>query len=175
VFTRASHLAFHPLAIACGLSLLATPAAAQRGETASTDSTWVVTRVSPAKARQSLRTRSNQATVLLLDTTLVVQVTDRALAQMKASVRDSASEGLGARVIAQVIGSTLGAIFDHGIAYDLRGLREARAEGSRLVLEDRAGKRVFDRMELNGRDLMDDFSPAEASRFAAAVNRALRR
>jgi hypothetical protein len=43
------------------------------------------------------------------------------------------------------------------------------------VLEDRAGKRVFDRVELNGRDVMDDFSPDEASRFAAAVNRALSR
>jgi hypothetical protein len=43
-----------------------------------------------------------------------------------------------------------------------------------LVLEDRAGKRVFDQVEFNGRQVMDDFSPAEAERFAAAVNRALR-
>jgi hypothetical protein len=29
-------------------------------------------------------------------------------------------------------------------------------------------------VELNGRDVMNDFSPPEAARFAAAVNRALR-
>jgi hypothetical protein len=65
-------------------------------------------------------------------------------------------------------------MFDHGIAYRLSALGSARADGSRLVLEDRAGKRVFDQVELNGRNVMDDFSPAEAERFAAAVNRAIR-
>jgi hypothetical protein len=65
-------------------------------------------------------------------------------------------------------------MLDHAIAYRLSALRSARVEGSRLVLEDLGGHRVFDQVELNGRQVMDDFSPAEAERFAAAVNRALR-
>ncbi len=169
----APRLAARALAFASGLLLLAAPAAAQRTTTPS-DTSWIVQRVPLARAATSLRTRDAQAAVLLMDTTLVLQFTDQGLARMNASVRDSAPQDVGHRLLARMLGSALVEMFDHGIAYDLRALRGARVEGNRLVLEDRAGKRVFDRVELNGRDVMNDFSPAEAARFAAAVNRALR-
>jgi hypothetical protein len=64
-------------------------------------------------------------------------------------------------------------ILDHGVAYRVSALRRARAEGSRLVLEDREGKPVFAGVEINGRHPMDDFPPEDARRFADAVNRAI--
>jgi hypothetical protein len=170
-----SRLAARALAVASGLLLLAAPATAQRPGTPPSDTSWIVPRVPLAQASKSLRTRDAQAAVLLMDTTLVLQFTDEGLSRMTASVRDSAPQDVGHRLLAGMVGSALGEMFDHGIAYNLRALRGARVEGNRLVLEDLAGKRVLDRVELNGRDVMDDFSPAEASRFAAAVNRALRR
>lgn len=175
---HASRVATRALVFAGGLLLLAAPAAAQRAVpppgTPPSDTSWIVPRVPLAQAATSLRTRDAQAAVLLVDTTLVLQFTDEGLSRMHATVRDSAPQDFAHRLFARVIGSALGEMFDHGIAYDLRALRGARVEGHRLVLEDRAGKRVFDRVGLNGRDVMDDFSPAEAARFAAAVNRALR-
>lgn len=170
--THASRLA--ALAFASGLLLLAATADAQHAGTPSSDTTWIVSRVPLAHARNSLRTRDAQAVVLLMDTTLVLQFTDQGLSRMDAGVRDSAPQDFGHRLVARMVGSALTELFDHGIAYNLRALRGARVEGNRLVLEDLAGKRVFDRVELNGRDVMDDFSPAEAARFAAAINQALR-
>ena len=172
---HASRLAFRALAFASGLLLLAAPAAAQRSGTSPSDTSWIVQRVPLAQAATSLRTRDSQAAVLLMDTTLVLQLTDQGLSRMTTSIRDSAPQDFGHRLLARVVGSALGEMFDHGIAYNLRALRGARVEGNRLVLEDHAGKRVFDRVDINGRDVMEDFSPAEASRFAAAVNRAIRR
>lgn len=163
------------LAVISSLLLLAGPAAAQRSSTPRSDTSWIVQRVPLTQARTSLRTREDQAAVLLMDTTLVLQFTDQGLSRMTAKVRDSVPQDLGNRLLARLVGSALSELFDHGIAYNLRALRGARVEGNRLVLEDLAGKRVFDRVEFNGRDVMDDFSPAEATRFAAAVNRALRR
>jgi hypothetical protein len=171
---RASRLAARALAVASALLLLAAPAAAQRTVAPPSDTSWIVPRVPLARAATSLRTRDADAAVLLMDTTLVLQFTDQGLSELNASIRDSAPEGVGHRLFARMLGSALGEMLDHGIAYDLRALRGARVEGSRLVLEDLDGNRVFDRVELNGRDVMDDFSPAEAARFAAAVNRALR-
>ncbi|MDB4874034.1 MAG: hypothetical protein JWM41_480 [Gemmatimonadetes bacterium] len=170
-----ARLAACALAFASGLLLLAVPAAAQHTGTPASDTSWIVPRAPLAQARNSLRTRDAQAAVLLMDTTLVLQFTDTALSRMNASVRDSAPQDFAHRLAARMVGSALSEMFDHGIAYNLRALRGARVEGNRLVLEDLAGKRVFDRVELNGRDVMNDFSPAEASRFAAAVNQALRR
>jgi hypothetical protein len=176
--SHVSRLAARALVAASGLLLLATPTLATAQSTVSVtvakDTSWIVQRVPLARAAASLRTRDAQAAMLLMDTTLVLQFTDEGLSKMNAGIRDSAPQDLGHRLIARMVGSALGEMFDHGIAYNLRSLRSARVEGNRLVLEDLAGKRVFDRVELNGRDVMDDFSPAEAARFAAAVNRALR-
>ena len=172
--SHASRLAAAALVFASGLPLFAAPAAAQRAATSTSDTSWIVPRVSLARARDSLRTRDGQVEVALMDTTLVLRFTDQGLSKMNASVRDSAPQDFGERLVARMVGAALGEMFDHGIAYDLRALRAARVEGNRLVLEDRAGKHVFDRVEINGRDVMDDFSHADALRFAAAVNRALR-
>ena len=172
---HASRLAARALVVSSGLLLLAAPATAQVTVTSGSDSSWIVQRVPLARAATSLRTRDAQAAVLLMDTTLVLQFTDEGLSRMNASIRDSAPPDLGHRILARMVGSALGEMFDHGIAYNLRSLRSARVEGNRLVLEDLAGKRVFDHVDINGRDVMDDFSPAEASRFAAAVNKAIRR
>jgi hypothetical protein len=172
--SHTARLAARALAFASGLLLLAAPAAAQRTVPPPCDTSCIVPRVPLTQAVTSLRTRDAQAAVLLTDTTLVLQFTDQGLSRMNASIRDSAPQDVGHRLLARMVGSALGELFDHGIAYNLRALRGARVEGNRLVLEDLAGKRVFDRVELNGRDVMNDFSPAEAARFAAAVNRALR-
>jgi hypothetical protein len=175
VSSHFSRLAVRALTFASGLVLFAVPVAAQRRGTTASDTSWIVPRVPLTRARNSLRTRDAQAAVLLMDTTLVLQFTDQGLSRMNAGIRDSVPQDFGARLIARVVGSALSEMFEHGIAYNLRSLRAARVDGNRLVLEDLAGKRVFDRVELNGRNVMDDFTPAEASRFAAAVNQALRR
>jgi hypothetical protein len=173
---HASRRAARALAIASGLLLLlATPATAQRTDARGSDTSWIVPRVPLDRAVTTLLTRDSQAAVLLMDTTLVLQFTDRGLSRMDKGIRDSMPQDFGHRLVARMVGSALVEMFDHGIAYNLRDLRGAHVEGNRLVLEDLAGKRVFDRVELNGQDVMDDFSPADASRFAAAVNRALRR
>jgi hypothetical protein len=170
-----SRLAARALVVACGLLLLAAPVRAQVTAKQTSDTSWIVQRVPLVRAAASLRTRDAQAAMLLMDTTLVLQFTDEGLARMNAGIRDSAPQDLGHRILARMVGSALGELFDHGIAYNLRSLRGAHVEGNRLVLEDLAGKRVFDHVDINGRDVMDDFSPAEATRFAAAVNKAIRR
>ena len=170
-----SRVATRALAVASSLLLLAVPSAAQHTVMPPSDTSWIVSRVPLSRAATSLRTRDAQAAVLLMDTTLVLQFTDQGLSRMNAAIRDSAPQDFAQRLLVRMVGAGLGEMFDHGIAYNLRALRGARVEGNRLVVEDLAGKRVFDRVELNGRDVMDDFSPAEASRFADAVNRAIRR
>lgn len=171
---RISRLA-RALVVMSSVALLATSADAQGTAKVPSDTSWIVQRVPLSRAASSLRTRDAQAAVLLMDTTLVLQFTDEGLQRMKAGIRDSTPQELGARIFARMMGAALGELFDHGIAYDLRALRSARVEGNRLVLENLAGKRIFDNVEVNGRDVMDDFSPAEAARFAAAVNKAIRR
>jgi hypothetical protein len=73
-----------------------------------------------------------------------------------------------------MLGAAVAELLDHGVAYRLSALRSARAEGSRLVLEDREGHHVFEDVEVNGRHPMDEFDPRELDRFAATLDRAIR-
>jgi hypothetical protein len=163
--------------VAAALVLAARPAAGQsqitlRGEAADSVS-WVVRRQPLDQADAALRTRDRHVALLLTDTAVVLQFTERGLDHVRDQLDEEAS-GVGARLLARVLGAGISGLLDHGIAYRLSALRAARAEGGRLVLEDHGGGRVFAGTEVNGRHVMDDFSPAEAERFAAVLNRAIR-
>jgi hypothetical protein len=169
------------LALAVGGCLLLVaprPAAAQHSVRINADApdsvAWIVPRQPLGIAESTLRTRDRHAAVLLNDTTIVLQLTDRGLANVSDRIDDDAKSA-GARILARMLGAGLVELLDHGIAYRLSALRGAREEDGRLVLEDHQGKRVFDQVEVNGRLVMDDFSPGEARRFAEAVNSAIRR
>jgi hypothetical protein len=141
----------------------------------SDSASWIVPRQPHDVALQELRTRDRNYVLLLTDTALVLQLTRQGMEKVDRSLRDMPRENMGLRLIARMVGAGVGELLDHGIAYRLSALRAARAEGSRLVFEDLDGRRVFDRVEVNGRDVMDDFSPPSAEWFAREINRAIRR
>jgi hypothetical protein len=169
----------HRAALAAGLLVAAaSPAAAQLKVSAHVNApdsvAWVISRQPLGIAEATLRSRDRAFAVLLNDTTVVLQMTDRGLDEVGHRIETDSASGIGSRILARMLGAGVVGLLDHGIAHRLSALREARVEGTRLVLENVAGERVFADVDVNGRHVMDDFAPAEAERFAAAVNRAIR-
>jgi hypothetical protein len=159
------------------VGIAARPAAAQHNVSIRADApdsvSWIVRRQPPDLAEAALRSRDRHVALLLTDTTLVLQLTDLGLDHITDRMDDEPG-GLGARLVARMLGAGITGLLDHGIAYRLSALRAARREGSALVLEDRDGHHLFEDVEINGRHVMNDFPAADAERFAAAVNRAVR-
>ncbi|HEV7990905.1 MAG TPA: hypothetical protein VGP25_03725 [Gemmatimonadaceae bacterium] len=138
--------------------------------------TFIVPREQYDVANAKVRSRDRSVTLLLTDTTLVLQLSQRGMDRVETGVSEAKSDaGLGARLVARMFGAGLTELLDHGIAYRLSALRSARADGHRLVLEDHAGHRVFENVEVNGTHLLEDLEPRDAERFAESVNRALKR
>ncbi|MEO8563278.1 MAG: hypothetical protein ABI601_14435 [bacterium] len=136
---------------------------------------FIVPRAQYDIANAKVRSRDKSVALLLTDTTLVLQLTQRGMDRMDAEIRDSKGDGIGARFVARMLSAGVTGLLDHGVAYRLRSLRSARADGNRLILEDRDGHRVFENVEVNHSQLLEDLEPDEARRFAADVNRAIRR
>ena len=166
------------LSLILALGLIAAPALAQ-------DSTGfqvrvhvpdsvahVVDRQSTEHSRFTIVSRDGQAQLLLMDTTIVAQLTDRGLARMDSHEATDSIKGTANRIFARMAIGALIPLFDHGIAYHLRDLADAKYADGRLQLLRANGKEVFRDIEVGKGPLMESFSPADAMAFARRAREA---
>lgn len=132
----------------------------------------VVDRESADGARFSIVSRDGQAMLLLMDTTIVAQMTDRGLARMNSREQTDTIKSAATRLVARMALGALIPLFDHGIAYHLRDLADARYADGRLLLIRANGEEVFRDVEIGKGQLMESFRPADAEAFAAQARAA---
>lgn len=127
----------------------------------------VVDRESADHARFAIVSRDGQAALLLMDTTIVAQMTDRGLARMNSREATDTIKSAATRLFARMALGALVPFFDHGIAYHLRDLADAKYQNGRLLLIRGNGDEVFRDVEIGKGPLMESFRPADAEAFAA--------
>lgn len=127
----------------------------------------VVDRESPDRARFAIVSRDGQATLLLMDTTIVAQMTDRGLARMNSRESTDTIKSAASRLFARMALGALVPLFDHGIAYHLRDLADAKYANGRLQLLRSNGDEVFRDVEIGKGPLMESFRAEDAKAFAA--------
>lgn len=133
----------------------------------------IVRRLPLSAAAHSLVTRDGHVALLLRDSTIVLQLTDRGLEDIGSG--DVASEddgGFLTALVGSMLRGGLRMLLDRGIEYSLSDLREARYESGRLVLESRDGDDVFGDVSVSGGKVMEGFDPRQARAFASRVNTA---
>ena len=132
----------------------------------------VVDRVTAGQARFAIFSRDGQAALLLMDTTIVAQMTDRGLARMNSKEATDTIKGTANRLFARMALGALAPLFDHGVAYHLRDLADARYADGRLQLLRANGEEVFSNTEIGHGPLMESFYPEDAKVFAARARTA---
>lgn len=164
------------LALIASIATAPTTAAAQDGMHVSVnvpDSVAHVTdRELASHARFAIVSRDGQAALLLMDTTIVAQMTDRGLDRMNARETTDTIKGVANRIFARMALGALVPLFDHGIAYHLRDLADAKYADGRLQLLRRNGEEVFHDVEIGKGPLMEGFWPSDAKAFAARARAA---
>ena len=166
--------------IVLSASAMASPALAQHGQSVHLDAhlpdsvAHIVDRTSTRSAHFAITSRDGKAALLLMDTTIIAQFTDRGLASVTSAANtDTISDVLG-RALAKMALGAIQPLLDHGIAYHLRDLASAEYADGRLQLHRANGEEVFKGMEAGGTPLMSSFSPADAAAFARKANDARR-
>jgi len=135
----------------------------------------VVDRIPLDRARFAIVSERGDAALLLMDTTIVAQMTDRGLARMNSHDAADSTKSPAGKIFARMALAAVGSLFDHGIAYHLRDLRDAKYDDGRLQLIGANGKEIFRDTEINNTSLMESFRPADARAFAAQALAAKRR
>jgi hypothetical protein len=129
----------------------------------------VVDRVDPAHGIHAIVSKDGSGTLVLMDTTIVAQLTDRGLDRMKSRQATDSIKGAGERLLARMVLGALQPMFDHGIAYHLRDLATAEYADGRLQLRRGNGDEIFRDVEINDTRLMESFSAEDAKLFARKV------
>lgn len=132
----------------------------------------VVERQSTGQAHFAIVSRDGGATLLLMDTTIVAQMTDRGLARMNSREATDTISGQVNRLIARMALGALQPLFDHGIAYHLRDMADAKYADGRLQILRANGEEVFRDTEIGHEPLMESFAPGEAKAFAKRAREA---
>jgi hypothetical protein len=99
-------------------------------------------------------------------------MTDRGLARMNAKESTDTIKSAASRIFARMAIGALVPLFDHGIAYHLRDLADARYADGRLELIRANGDEVFRDVEIGKGPLMESFSPEDARAFASRAREA---
>ena len=132
----------------------------------------VVDRSTLAKARFAIVSRDGTAALLLMDTTIVAEMTDTGLERMNSRQATDTIKDAVNRMFARMALGALQPLFDHGIAYHLRDLAKARYADGRLQLVRSNGEEVFADTEIGHGPLMESFTPDDARAFAKRANEA---
>jgi hypothetical protein len=132
----------------------------------------VTERLLPSEARFAIVSRDGQAALLLMDTTIVAQMTDRGLARINARETTDTIKSAVNRMFARMALGALVPLFDHGVAYHLRDLADAKYGDGRLQLVRANGEEVFRDVEIGKGPLMESFSADDAKAFAARARAA---
>lgn len=132
----------------------------------------IVERQSAEHAKFAIVSRDGAATLLLMDTTIVAQMTDRGLARMNSHEATDTIQGQGNRLVARMVLGALQPLFDHGVAYHLRDMADARYADGRLQILRTNGDEVFRDTQAGHEPLMESFNPSDAKAFAKRAREA---
>ena len=132
----------------------------------------IVDREQPSQSRFYIVSKDGNAQLLLMDTTIVAQLTDRGLAHISSREATDSIKDTGKRILARMTLGALTPLLDNGIAYHLRDLADARYEDGRLELLRANGDEVFRDVEMGHGPLMESFAESDAKAFAARARSA---
>jgi hypothetical protein len=132
----------------------------------------VVDRQSTDHSHFAIVSRDGAATLLLMDTTIVAQMTDRGLARMNSHETTDTIQGAASRLFARMALGALQPLFDHGVAYHLRDMADARYADGRLQILRANGDEVFRDTQAGHEPLMESFTPGDAKAFAKRAREA---
>ena len=150
--------------------------ARSRASTLPSDSAVKLVPRYPMRGSDALISRDGLTALVLTDRSLILQltyegvdhVTRRAQEAEREAERDAKPEPI-ARAVAAMVGGLVRTLADRGLEYDLRDLADAGFTNRRVVLRRLSGDTLFGDFEIQGRQAMEGFDPAEARAFTARV------
>lgn len=170
------------VAISAILAAQAAPTAARacdkgdfnvHGSTFDAPARWA-SRQDPRDARIAITTRDGKAMLILTDDAVAAQLSDRIIHKIDRKLRNEQDEGednVLARTIKTAVLTSVRSALDHSIECSIRDVSDVEYRHGRLIMTTEDGDRLFERVEISDRDMMENFSETDARAFVREFRR----
>lgn len=126
-------------------------------------------------AEYAMTTKEGSVDMLVTNEAILIQFSDRFLNNLAEEIENEEDRYDEASVLADVITSMVSSgvrsLLDHAIQIPIYELDRVFYEEGRLYIIDRDGNELFEDLEIDDVDVMEDFSRRDSRRFIAAVER----
>ncbi|HTO91916.1 MAG TPA: hypothetical protein VMJ70_12355 [Candidatus Sulfotelmatobacter sp.] len=130
-------------------------------------------RLDTRDARFSITTDDEQATLLLTNKVVAIQLSDRAFHSLHRKFRDIQLEddNVLAQTIKAVVLGTVEAMLDHRIECPIRDIDDVQYRNGRLVFITSDNDTIFENIDVHDRNVLEGFSEADARAFVREFKR----
>jgi hypothetical protein len=158
--------------------LLPAPSDAQRSNnfiTANDIDAEILPRVAHKDAELAITTREGSVDLLLTSDAVVIQFTDTFLKKIEGEIRETdemgSDESHFANVIRSMVSSGVKTLLDRALAIPIYEIEDVYYENGRLFIINRLGEELFKDLEVDDKQVMDDFSRRDARKFVAEAEK----
>lgn len=136
----------------------------------------IVSRMKLSDAKVAITTRAESVDLLLTNEMIVLQFTDSFLDQISDEIEGN-NESNEASAIGEILRSALSSgirtMLDHGIGIPLYEISKIYYENGRLIILNMKEEELFEDLDVNDKQVMEDFTRRDARRFVAEAERNL--
>lgn len=147
---------------------------AQQFSTSSDLDADIVPRLSVKDAELAISNQDHSVDLLLTDDAIAIQFTENYLKGIAEDIEgsdnshDSASF---AQIFKEVISKSVHTLLDRAISIPLNEIEQITYENGRIVIINKNNEELFDELEINDKQVMEDFSRRDARRFIAEAEK----
>jgi hypothetical protein len=116
-------------------------------------------------AQIAITTTDNTASFVLTRSVVALQLTERALREIRDGDDDDREDGVFASMIASAVRGTVASVLRHSIEVPVSDLRSVDYRNGRLIFVTEDGERIFEDTEINDTDVTASFSARDAQAF----------
>jgi hypothetical protein len=134
----------------------------------------ITPRLTHKEAEATITTRKKSVDLMLTEQYLVIQFTDSFLEKISDEIRkegEDFSASHAGNVILSMVSSGVRTLLDRALALPLQEISEVYYENGRLYIVNNDGVEIFKDLDIDGTDVMEDFSRRDGRRFAAEAER----
>lgn len=128
-----------------------------------------VDRFTKSNTIRYITNKDESVNLIVAETGIAVQFSDEFLNKLEEEIKNSENENTEASVlegaIRSMVGSGVRSILDHAILIPFYELGSVSYENGRIYMTDINGNEIFEDLEINDKQVMEDFSRRDSRRF----------